>query len=487
MDIDQELRVLEEEQAFRIGKMSYKYYEPNGKCEEFIRAVGSGDYFVVLFSAANGVGKSAASGNIVANIVYENENEYFDGPLFTKWPFPKKGRIVTDTNNVNGVVDTLREWLPDGRYKTTKGGKAFESKWEADNGWKWDLMTYQQDPREFEGPTLGWIWFDEPPTMAIYKACVSRLRKGGIIFISATMLKGSAWLFDHIVEGRSDDPDMEKMAKGQRFYIEAPVEAACKQHGVRGHLEHDNIQKMIAEYDEDERLARVEGKFQHMAGLIFKNFSRKIHVIKPFQINLRDYSVFEMLDPHPRNPDAVMWVATDRKGTHYVIDELYLKCENGDEELAERIKTKASQYRVERRLCDPSAFIVDQHTQKSLATRLSDYGLNYLEASKSRTASNRRIGTALGYVQLPTGQFVKSPEVYFFDTCKRTIYEIEHWRWDEWSGRTSENKNSKEKPIDKDDHMIENLGRCLIQEPPFVPMALREARISQNDGLDPYA
>ena len=62
-----------------------------------------------------------------------------------------------------------------------------------------DLMSYEQDTKEFEAVDLGFAWFDEPPPESIYKATVARMRRGGIIFITATPLTGSAWLYDHIV------------------------------------------------------------------------------------------------------------------------------------------------------------------------------------------------------------------------------------------------------------------------------------------------
>lgn len=480
-------RRIEEEVTNRLTREKFKYYEPNGKCEEFIEAVGSGDYFVVLFSAANGVGKTAAGANVIANIVFGNKNQYFDGEIFKKWPYPNKGRIVTDPKNVEGIADALHEWLPQGKYTTKKAGKAYESQWVGPDGWKWDVMTYEQDAKEFEGPTLGFIWFDEPPSKEIYKACVSRLRKGGIIFITATMLKGSGWMFDHIVEGKSDDAELQALAQGQRKYIEAPVEAACKKHGVRGHLNHEDIQKMIAEYDEDEKQARVYGKFQHLVGLIFKTFSRLIHVVEPFTIDQRNFCVYEFLDPHPRNPDAALWIAVDRKLRKFIVDELWIKCLNGAEELATNIKAHAAPFRIVQRMVDPSAFIEDQHTGRSLASRLSDFDLDYLEASKTRTASDKRIQEALHYVQLPTGEFIQEPQIFIFNTCKRTIFEFEHYRWDEWSGKTGENRDAKEKPVDRDDHMIENLGRCLIQEPGFVPKPLRNSITNQEPDYDPYA
>lgn len=482
------LRQLEEEQAYRLGKEKYQFYEPNGKCEEYIQAIGCGNYFVVLFSAANGVGKTAVSANVVANIVFENKNPFFKQPIFEKWTYPKKGRIVSYPTNIDGVVDALKEWLPANRYKTKKKNKPFESAWETDTGWKWDIMTTEQDPKEFEGPTLGWVWFDEIPPKSIYKACVSRMRKGGIIFISATPLEGSGWLYDHIVDGRNDgvDEDLGELAKKQRINIEAGVEAACKQHGVRGHLEHEHIQSMIAEYDEDEKQARVEGKFQHLAGLRFKKWNRRVHVIKPFQIDRKNFCVYEQIDPHPRNPDAVLWVAVDRYNRKFIVDELWMKCMNGTEELAQNIKVKADPFRIVRRIGDPSMFIKDQHTQKSTASTLAKYGLHYIEATKARTASDRRIEDALGYVQLPSGEFIQEPEVFVFETCHRFIFEIEHYRWDEWSGRTGDKKDRKEKTVDKDDHMIENLGRALFQEPVFVPLPPRNSGNTEIN-FDPYA
>ena len=812
------LRGLKEEEAYRLECEKFHFYEPNGKCEQFIKKIGEGEHFVVLFSAANGVGKTCAGANVVAHICFDSENQYFNYPLFKNWPYPKRGRIASDPTNIDkNLIPTLKEWLPEGRYKTKKGGKTYDSLWKTDNGWEFDIMTYDQDAKEYEGATLGWCieenqrillsngiwkpikdikigdevlnttdhfrkkkckvvdvydkgikdlikiktrsgfelvctpehkiwvsnqgwiearklkvgnrlyspyfeiegkntikpnlafmlgawigdgwfskslfiaianrnflnevkkrverishkskydyrivdkslrnliikselsdkksgtkfipelifkealfnqveflkglyatdgwfsgslvgygttskrlaedlrfllnnigiragiyfkksqkvgvwndqwfalitqkhnvkkfcelvqvdskkemqhrvyqeairrigntkglerykrdtrksivsverigkgkvydisvegehsficqglrvsncWFDEPPPEAIFKATVARMRKGGVIFISATPLKGSAWMYDHIISR----PEKDLALKGQRCYIEADVEDACKQHGVRGHLEHDHILQMIAEYSEDEKQARVHGKFQHLVGLRFKSFSRNIHVIKPFEINLKDYCVYEALDTHPRVNDMATWIAVDRRGRKYIIDELWLKCQGGIEELAQRIKDKAQQYRVIRRLLEPAAFIEDQHTGKSLARSLAGYGLHYLQASKMRVQSDRRIEDALSFQQLGgSEEFIKTPEFYIFDICVRHIFEFEHYSWDDWTGKIAEKKGQKEKTIDKDDHSIENVGRILIQEPVFIPPA--EKRQQDDDtNYDPF-
>jgi phage terminase large subunit-like protein len=344
---------------------------------------------------------------------------------------------VSDPTNIEkNIIPQLKFWFPEENvsYETRKANKSYESIFTTKTGHEFDLMTYEQSPREFEGVTLGWAWLDEPPPQSILKAIISRMRKGGIIFITATPLAGSAYLYDMFAKGETQveitnpDTGAKIMYVRKNAYIEADVESACKEHGIRGHLKHSDIVKMMAEYSEDERQARMYGKFQHLVGMVFKKWNRKVHVIKPFHVNQKEFCVWEMLDPHPRNPDAVLWVAIDRNGTKYVVDELYASVDS-DEELAERIKAKASQYRVVKRIADPSAFNVNQHDEngKSLADRLSAYGLTYQKGTKQRRQADRRIGDALNYTEI-NGHMVKAPEVLVFDHCERLIFEMEHYR-----------------------------------------------------------
>jgi phage terminase large subunit-like protein len=496
--VSKNIRSIKEERIFRQQNEKFKYYVPNAKCEEFITKVGELNpdgkpNFVVLFSAANGVGKTCVSANIVAHLLWGNEskNPYFNHPLFKNFPFPKKGRIISDPENLKvNLIPTLKEWFPLGRYNTTKSSKQYDSVWTIKNSdWEFDIMSYEQDPKEFESATLGWAWFDEPPPEAIFKATVSRMRKGGIIFISETPLY-AAWLYDHIVA----NPDTELAAKGQRVYIEAGVEAACIQHGIRGHLEHEHIERMNSEYSEDEKQARIYGKFQHLVGRRFKAFSRNVHVIKPFILDPKDWVVHHALDTHPRVNDAGIWLAINRKGTKVIVDEFWEKCSGGTSEMAARIKKKNDQYRITRKLLEPAAFVKDQHTdldEETLAEKLSGYGLNYYPATKNRTMSDKRIEDALAFQKIVVGdheEYFKAPELFIFDTCPRTIFEIERLSWQEWKGKAGENKDKNEKVVDKDDHMIEDIGRILILEPQFEELPIYE--LPENGGeinYDPYA
>jgi len=160
--------------------------------------------------------------------------------------------------------------------------------------------------------------------------------------------------------------------------------------------------------------------------------------------------------------------------------------------LARRIKDKNSEYRIVRKLLEPAAYNEDQHSEpkeETLAKKLASYGLNYLPATKSRTMSDKKIEDALTYQKVNLNdreEFIKSPELYIFDTCKHTIYEFEHYRWDEWLGKMAERKDRKEKTVDKDDHFIENIGRILIQNPVFIPMPKRSQNVNERKSYDPF-
>ena len=157
-----------------------------------------------------------------------------------------------------------------------------------------------------------------------------------------TPLSDSAWIYDELILKESK----------KRGIVYADVEANCKQHGVRGFLEHSDIEQMVAEYTEDEREARASGKFMHLAGLVYKEFDENVHLIEPFELN-DNYTLYCALDPHPRTPHAVMWLAVDNQGTKFIVDELFV--EGSPEELAGKIKAKESQFqiKVKKRIIDP--------------------------------------------------------------------------------------------------------------------------------------
>jgi len=300
---------LSQERERRKALDGLYFYKPNAPIQKIIKHF-SDQKGVVVGSMANGIGKSSGIVNIIGNLVFGPQNEFFNHPTFKNWPFPKRIRYITTPKNVEeiGPFHTeVNKWWPKLRYQAIKSGRSFYSQYTA-NGWVIDVMTYDQDPQQFEGPTLGLIITDEPPPKPLWATFASRLRLGGIILVMMTPLTEAAWFFDDVVPRHQDS------------VVFGSMEDACIEHGINGHLEHKNIETMIAEMDPDEREARAEGKAMYLRGLIFKTYDESVHVLDDIKVPY-GADVWNVVDPHSDKPFASIWAFPDARGDLYIFDE----------------------------------------------------------------------------------------------------------------------------------------------------------------------
>ena len=209
--------------------LPHRSLEPHGGQESAINAIGNG-CSTLLITSGNGWGKTALGANIVTNIVCNTQSPWFEKfDIFKNWPYPKLGRIVSSPDNISdeGAISlALEEWLPERGWTRAKGGKTYYNSYNIPpTGHKIKILSTEQDAKEFESDTLGCIWFDEPPSYDQYKACVFRLRRGGIIFITATPLYAAGWMKDNIAD-KADGRD--------KVWITCNIEENCSNHGTMG-------------------------------------------------------------------------------------------------------------------------------------------------------------------------------------------------------------------------------------------------------------
>lgn len=190
-----------EEYERKQREEKYLFYEPNGKLESFIKMVGENKYFINLLIAGNGVGKTSGIANILANICFNPKNKWFRGmPIYDNFPYPKKGRIISDPTTItDAIIPDLHKWFPKDKYSTSKESRKYEYRWKTSTGFEFDIMSFEQDVKEFESATLGFVIVDEPCPEAIFKASISRARAGGIVISVFTPLQGSAYFYDNFV------------------------------------------------------------------------------------------------------------------------------------------------------------------------------------------------------------------------------------------------------------------------------------------------
>lgn len=420
----------------------------NRPCEAFARRLLDAETYITVFAAPNGVGKTRTAITALGWLLWpEMAPRAFQGlPLLSCWPlgWPRKVRFIStpkEIEEIGAVQSAIKELWPLNRYEAIKGKKTYPSIFRA-NGFEMDMMTYDQDPKEFEGATIPIIIFNEPPPEEIYKRCVARTRMGGKLVFPMTPLTDAAWIKDKIVD----------RADGKRIVlIGCDIEDACIEHGVNGHLTHKNIENMIAEYDPDEVEARAHGRFMHLSGIVFRPFRRELHVpTEPIKA-VPGWPKVQVVDPAGLGkPFSVLWaqVSPQPMNSLQIIKEWP---DGGAGEQFERMKDtgmRVEDYaqmfdRVEAGMGTPKGsftrimdrrygHIRDPRHGRTLREHFADFGFDYQD-SYSVPEKEPEVETGIQIVKnylKPAGP-TNEPSLMISPDCVNTIRAMERWGRDQ--------------------------------------------------------
>jgi hypothetical protein len=223
-------------------------------------------------------------------------------------------------------------------------------------------------------------------------------------------------------------------------------------------LTRENVERFDKTLMEDEREARMRGKYRHLSGLIYKSFDPAKHVIEPFKIP-KHWPRIRLIDPHPRVPHMVTWMCRNPREELIVYDEHFEHCSIAA--LSVKIREKTGNDRIIMTPTDPSAFVESPLEKgKTWADEFLENGVPVTPATKQLTLGSMKVNEALEGTQ-------GYPHLYFFRTCTRNIYEIQRYRWQEWKGTSASEKTDRQSPVDKDDHAMENLYRGVLMMPEY--------------------
>ena len=444
----------------RFLENKIKYYVPHPKQKIFHEDSAQ----LRLFMGGNRSGKTTA-GAIEAICYALGERPYLPAKSPKRLISSKPTRIRVwgedYTNHIGQViVPKLKEWLPkDSILDSKKNQQGVEVLWKVRHHLGGEstieILSYEQDPAKAEGWDGDFVWYDEPPPRSHFISSERGLiDRSGRSVLTMTPIK-EPWIYDEIYLQR----DGKKYTCILVDMDENP------------HLGEKEKTAFLEKLTADEIVARKHGEFQHLTGLIYKEFNPSIHVIEPFELETDKYAWYEALDPHPRTPHAVLWMAVAPDGTKYIVDEYF---QTGViEGLAADVHTKRNGKRVVRAIIDPISVGLDPITGTTIQSELLKHGLYYEEASKDLTAGILRVKQALTIRN-------NRSEIYVFSTCERTLWEIKRYIWDEWKGGSKDARDPKPKPRDKDDHQMENLYRLLLLEPMYVSPQSNEVWIPKR-------
>lgn len=293
----------------------------------------------------NKQGKTTIAANVLKNIFWDNDPVYFDYPIFKDWPYTddeydpdgvfiktgpviKRFRIIGTSKNIEDsgpIKAEIGKWWPSGRYTKIKASKHYYREYETDTGWFGDMMSFEQEPKEFEGDVISVTWIDEPAKGSIMGAISSRHWKGGLILITQTPV-GAGPMLDIL------DDLKEKGALVINVYSDiyenSVSSGKLNSKGTkRGLMTDEGIENYISTIPIVERPARIFGKHVGKSGKIFPMYDDMVHV-KDYELDA-DYAklwnCYCVCDPHDKYYPFIQWWAVTPPN---IMNKSYFICYN---------------------------------------------------------------------------------------------------------------------------------------------------------------
>jgi hypothetical protein len=347
------------------------------------------------------------------------------------------------------------------------------------------VESYKHANMSAESSYWDFIHLDEPCPRQMFIAHKRGLvDRNGKFWVNCTPLS-EMWINDefvppkqNVVEEASDGLVFSKLESGggSRFVITWSI-------FDNPYNSKEAIEEFEAGLTREERECRLHGLPLNLAGLVYKEFVYDLHVLcdppkgwSDFNDPPKNYTIRVWFDYHIRLPQAVLFFATDPKGRVFVYDELY--DDNLIEPVAKAVNEKLEGRFVTDMEIDPFAVIEHPVTEESIIDELSKYGLFFEKSTKDLAVGINKVRERLSERD-PTGL----PTIYFSPRLAQTLFEFTHYVFDQKTN----------KPIDENNHMMENLYRAVLngleyvdstwEAPKHKPFAIA---IDQNlDSLQP--
>lgn len=319
------------------------------------------------------------------------------------------------------------------------------------------VQSYKNSPQSAESADWDAIHIDEPCPEDMFTAHARGLmdRAGGYWFTCTPL--DEMWINDKFTpNGQSVISDKVDL----RFESSIDGETISK-YIITGSI-YDNpyrtpagVAEFVSGLSEEDKQCRIYGYPLALAGAVYREFIYDTHVLttlpkgwSEFWLPPKNYTVRCAWDVHgARKPQAILLIATAPDGTAFVYDEMFFEPLIGPN--AKLLKRKLEPYFVCDQLIDPRAMIKNPVTNTcDILDALADEGLFFDPGSKDMMAGISATKEKL----LERRSASDVPTIYFSPKLTRTLFEFSHYVYD----------LEKNEPKDKDDDMMENLRRLIL-------------------------
>jgi phage terminase large subunit len=281
-------------------------------------------------------------------------------------------------------------------------------------------------PDRLRGPNLNWAYLDEAAQMyeSMWNIILGRLRVGRNpgAWITTTPA-GYNWVYRRWVE------------KGDPAYH--LIHASTRENTF---LPQEYIDDLESNYVGEFAKQEIDGDFVAFEGLVYPDFSRSLHIYKPFPIP-DSWPRYRALDYGYTNPFVCLWGALDEDKRLYIYTEHY------------QPKTLLRDHvnMIKARNGNVQWTVADWDAQDN--AEMAALGVPTNRARKEVLTGIRKVMARL--VKQDDGK----PRLFISEDCKNLIREFGLYRWNE----TKEGRNDKEEPVKENDHAMDAL-RYLIME-----------------------
>jgi len=287
------------------------------------------------------------------------------------------------------------------------------------------LLRSADAPERLRGVNLNWAYLDEAALMRqeVWKIIIGRLRIGEPSAWITTTPAGFNWVYHYWVE-RGDE----------QYRI---IHASTRENR---YLPPEYLRDLEANYTAEFAKQEIEGDFVAFEGLVYSEFLRNIHMIRPFKIP-DHWQRVRAIDYGYTNPFVCLWGALDEDKRLYIFDEHY--------------RSKA--------LIREHAAIIKARNGKASWT-VSDWDAQdnaEMQAEGIQTRNAQKdvmVGIQKVKARLATAKDGR-PRLFICENCINTLKEIGMYRWNQ----TKEGRNEKEEPVKEADHAMDAL-RYMVME-----------------------
>lgn len=272
---------------------------------------------------------------------------------------------------------------------------------------------------------------------------------------------GHDWLYKWF---KKQDFFKKESTKKEYYLIQAPSTENI-------HLREDYISSLLETWSEDRIKREIYGSFDAFEGMVYHEFRRDIHAIRPFRIpDTWDRHI--RIDHGYRNPAAVLFCAVSPDGEVYVYRELYVKeyliheiikgdRKSGKTGILDYVKGEKSFKSVK---IDPSTKARRGTTGES---DYDEYKRHWPENMPPIQMAKNDVQLGVERVKsyLKLNPRLNKPMLFIFDTCINLLEEISTYRYPNLAPTDTGKKAEKENPLKVDDHALDALRYMIIDLP----------------------